>query len=233
MQKRGYLKGMEPSKKHVLPHKHNPSIRELTLKNGLSFPSDAELVMLLLGSGSADVPVTVLSQKIISVLNSCSRDELIDRLREIKGIGSSKALAVAAAVELGRRRSAHFMARINTPGDIVPYLRHFALESREHFICASMNGAHEVLNIRVASIGTTNRTLIHPREIFAEPVAEHASAVICCHNHPSGPCEPSQADKDSTRVLQEAAGILGITFLDHIIITRESYFSFLEHGLLA
>ncbi|HBG66961.1 MAG TPA: hypothetical protein DDW78_10900 [Treponema sp.] len=223
---------METSKKPLLPRKQNPSIRELTLKNGLSFPSDAELVMLMLGSGSPDVPIGVLSQKIINVLNGSPSEELVGRLKEIKGIGDSKALAVAAAVELGRRRNAHFRARIRTPADIVPYLKHFALEVKEHFICASMNGAHEVLNIRVASIGTTNRTLIHPREIFAEPLAEHASAVICCHNHPSGPCEPSQEDKDSTRALQEAACILGITFLDHIIITKESYFSFLEHGLL-
>ena len=107
------------------------------------------------------------------------------------------------------------------------------MQPKEHFISATINGARELLNIRVISIGTINRTLIHPREIFADAVAERASGIICCHNHPYGPCLPSQADCESTEALREASEILGISFLDHIIITRDTYFSFLEHGLLS
>lgn len=212
--------------------KTQPTIRELTLQKGLSFPSDEELIMLILGSGTKEMPIAKLAKKIISVINSSNKEELVKKLEEIKGIGSSRALAVAAAIELGNRRNKHCNAKINTPKDLIPYVQHFALEQKEHFICASMNGAHELINLRVSSIGTINKTLVHPREIFAEPVAEHASAVICCHNHPCGSCLPSDADEASTEVLTTAADILGISFLDHIIITKDSYFSFLEHGLL-
>ncbi|MBO7638147.1 MAG: JAB domain-containing protein, partial [Treponema sp.] len=108
----------------------------------------------------------------------------------------------------------------------------YALEKKEHFVVATVNGAKELLNIRIVSIGTSNRTLVHPREVFSEAVAEHAAGIICCHNHPNGPCLPSNADRITTQTLVDAALILGITLMDHIIVTRDDYFSFLEHGIL-
>ncbi len=213
---------------------HNkPNIRELTLKNGISYPSDEELLMLILNKGTKKSPIEKLASEVLSVMNSSNAEKLIEQLEKIDGIGQTKALAVAAAIELGRRRNCYLNANINAPKDILPYIQHYAIETKEHFICASLNGAREIMHIRVVFVGTINRTIVHPREIFAEPVAEHASAVICCHNHPSGSCNPSVADKQATRTLQEAANVLGITFLDHIIITRDSYYSFLEHGLLS
>ena len=121
---------------------------------------------------------------------------------------------------------------IKSPADIVPYLKHIVLEPTERFLCVSMNGAHEILNINVVSIGTASRTLVHPREVLANPVMEHASGIICCHNHPFGPCLPSSADLETTRVLIRASTLLGISFLDHIILTRDSFFSFLANGLM-
>ena len=212
--------------------KTKPNIRELTLSNGISYPSDEELLMLLLGRGTKRTPIELLSQKVLSVLNSSNEDDLIEKLNLIDGMGYSRSLQIAAALELGRRRKGYLKSVINEPADIVPYVKHFCIEPTEHFVTATVNGAHELLSIRVISVGTINRTLIHPREIFAQPVAEHASGIICCHNHPYGACSPSKADKESTKVLQNAAEILGISFLDHIIITRDSYFSFLENGLL-
>lgn len=88
------------------------------------------------------------------------------------------------------------------------------------------------MQIRVASVGTINRTLVHPREIFSEALVENAAAMIVCHNHPSGSCEPSREDVETTQTLIEASRIIGISLLDHIILDRDSYFSFLEHGLL-
>ena len=222
----------EYRRKHPLVTKRKPNVRELVLKNGMQFPSDEELVMLLLGSGTKKVHVEQLASRVISAINDCNAENRIDALKKIEGIGETKALLIAAALELGRRKSAHLHAVINKPRDIVPYVQHYSMQPKEHFICATINGARELLNIRVISIGTINRTLIHPREIFSDAVAEHASGIICCHNHPYGPCLPSQADCDSTDVLRQAADILGITFLDHIIITQDTYFSFLEHGLL-
>ena len=212
--------------------KPKPDIRELTLSHGISFPSDEELVMLMLGKGTRDMPVEKLAQRVCATLAECTQSTLVERLKTIPGMGDAKALTIAAAIELGRRRTIPREVRITTPSDIVPYVKHYAMEQREHFICASLNGAREIIQIRVVSVGTPPRTMVHPREIYAEPVAEHASGIICCHNHPCGPCLPSDADRESTRTLQKAAYILGMTFLDHIIITKEDYFSFLEHQLL-
>lgn len=209
-----------------------PDIRELTLKNGIAFPSNEELLMLMLNKGTKQMPVEKLAQKVLSTVNTCNREDIVSELKNIPGIGDTKALTVAAAIEFGRRRNLSRHCVIDHPSDIIPYVQHYAIEPKEHFICASLNGAHEVLNIRVVSIGTTTRTLVHPRELYADPVAEHAAGIICCHNHPFGSCLPSQADIDATKLLQSAADILGITFMDHIIITRESYFSFLEHSML-
>ncbi|MBR1911947.1 MAG: DNA repair protein RadC [Treponema sp.] len=210
----------------------HPDIRELTLKNGISYPSDSELLMLMLGSGIQNMPIQELSKKVMSVMNLSNQDNLIKNLKDIKGMGTSKTLAVAAALELGRRRNAYLKAVINKPHDIIPYIQHYAMENKEHFICTSLNGAHEILKIRVISIGTIDKTLIHPREIFSDPIAEHASAVICSHNHPYGACMPSKADIESTKAIKNAADILGIAFLDHIILTKSDYFSFLEHEML-
>lgn len=209
-----------------------PDIRELTLRNGIYYPSDEELIMLILGRGTRKNPIELLSQEVIDMLNASNDENLIQNLVSIEGVGTSRALVIAAALELGRRRNSYQKKAVNKPSDIVPYVQHYSLKPTEHFVTATVNGAHELIKIRLISVGTTNRTLVHPREIFAGAVSEHASGIICCHNHPYGKCSPSHADVESTKVLQQAAGILGITFMDHIIITKNDYFSFLEHDML-
>ncbi len=114
----------------------------------------------------------------------------------------------------------------------VSELMHYADRKQEHFLCASINGANEILNIRVVSIGLIDRSPVHPREVFADALADRASAVIVAHNHPSGGLEPSPADLAITAQLKAAGAILGIELLDHIIFNRAGYFSFLEAGTL-
>lgn len=206
----------------------HPDIRELTLANGISYPSDEELIMLILGRGTKGNPIGFLSDKVISVINSSNENDLIKKLTELPGMGSSKALSVAAALELGRRRRGYLHSVIRHPKDILQYVRQYSLEPAEHFITITTNGAHEILSTKVVSVGTVNKALIHPREVFADAVAEHASGIICCHNHPCNQCYPSDADIESTRQLQKASQILGISFLDHLIVTRDSYLVFLN-----
>lgn len=215
-----------------IPSKEKPDIRELTLVNGLSYPSDEELLMLILSKGTRSMPVEKMAHETLKVINTSSLVDIVERLKSISGVGEAKALSLGAALELGRRRFGCLRSVIKTPTDIVPYLKHIALEATERFLCVSMNGAHEILNIRVVSIGTAGRTLVHPREVLADPVKDHASGIICCHNHPFGPCLPSLADLETTKRLMRAATILGISFLDHLILTRDSFFSFLSNGLL-
>ncbi len=209
-----------------------PDIRERTMKYGISYPDDEELIMLILGSGTKQVPVRVMARRIIEALDSSDDGARVEKLLSLKGVGMRKALAVAAALEFGRRRSGHFKAKIRTPKDLIPFVQNYAMQQKEHFLCVTLNGGHEIIQIHVASVGTINRTLVHPREIFSEAIKENASAVILCHNHPSGNCSPSDDDISSTQNLLEASRILGITVLDHLIIGFEDYFSFMEHGLL-
>lgn len=209
-----------------------PNIRELTLLNGISYPDDEELIMLILGKGTKNNPIESLAEKVTKTINSSNEEELIPNLKKINGMGESRALIIAAALELGRRRRGILRSSINAPKDVIPFLQHYTLMPTEHFITVTVNGAKEILSTRVVSVGTINKALIHPREVFANAVSEYASGIICCHNHPCGQCYPSNADIDSTKILQKAAKILGIVFMDHIIITREDYFSFLEHGML-
>ena len=209
-----------------------PNIRELTLLNGISYPDDEELIMLILGKGTKNNPIESLAEKVTKTINSSNEEELIPNLKKINGMGESRALIIAAALELGRRRRGILRSSINAPKDVIPFLQHYTLMPTEHFITVTVNGAKEILSTRVVSVGTINKALIHPREVFANAVSEYASGIICCHNHPCGQCYPSNADIDSTKILQKAAKILGIVFMEHIIITKEDYFSFLEHGML-
>jgi DNA repair protein RadC len=213
-------------------YKIKPDIREQVINKGLNFPSDEELVMLVLGSGTKNIPIEALSKKVLNVLDGTNDENRVTALMKIKGMGTGKALAIAAALELGRRRTGYLQAVIQHPKDVIPYIKHFSITSREHFICITLNGAHEIIQIRVISVGTVNRTMIHPREIFTEALVEHAAAIIVCHNHPSGNCEPSPDDIKTTGTLIKAADILGVPLLDHIIINKQTYFSFLENKIL-
>ena len=211
---------------------NKPDIREKALKFGLGYPLDYELVMLILGAGNRQMSVEAMSKKIVDVLDSGNNDDMVERLNKMKGIGQSKALAVAAAVELGKRRTCHLGAHISTPCDVIPFVNHYAMSGKEHFLAVTLNGGHNIIQIHVVSIGTTNSAFVHPREVFYEAIKENASAILVCHNHPSGSVEPSDEDIECTRKLLEASKIIGIPILDHIIIDCNSYYSFLESGLL-
>ncbi|MBO4629713.1 MAG: DNA repair protein RadC [Treponema sp.] len=211
---------------------NKPDIREKALRFGLGYPLDYELVMLILGAGNRQMSVEAMSKKIVEVLDSSNNDDMVERLLKMKGIGQSKALAVAAAIELGKRRTCHLGAHIKSPSDVIPFVNHYAMNGKEHFLAVTLNGGHNIIQIHVVSIGTTNSAFAHPREVFYEAIKENATAVIVCHNHPSGTVEPSEEDIYCTKKLVEASEIIGIPLLDHIIIDCSSYFSFMESGLL-
>lgn len=210
----------------------NPDIRELTLKHGIEYPSDIELVMMILGSGTKGIPVEKLSGQVVKTLARTNRESMIANLLQIKGMGAGKALAVAAAIELGRRCNNHKNVLLKTPKDVIPFIQNYSMQNQEHFLCVTLNGGHEIQQIRVVSVGTINQTIVHPREVFSEALMENAAAIIVAHNHPSGNCEPSDQDIKTTRTLAECSEFLGISLLDHIIFSRTSYYSFLEHDML-
>lgn len=206
-------------------------IREMTLAHGLDYPSDEELIMLILGHGTRKTPVEELSVRVLETVMRSNYDDLVGNLTEISGIGKTKALMIAAALELGRRQNRNPKTVLSHPREIVPYVQGYAILPTEHFLCVTLNGAREILSIRVICTGSGNMAVIRMAEVYAEAIKEHASAVVFCHNHPGGNPEPSEADIETTKKLCLAASLLEIKVLDHIIITKNSYYSFLEHNL--
>ncbi len=129
-------------------------------------------------------------------------------------------------------RKAKYRVKVSCPSDIHEQLKRYENFDQEHFLSISLNGAHEVIAIRIVSIGIVNRTIVHPREIFRSAIIDNAAAIIVAHNHPSGNLEPSLEDYEITRRLKEVGDLLGIKLLDHMIISQKGYYSFLEEGEL-
>ena len=122
--------------------------------------------------------------------------------------------------------------RITTASDVLPLLKEFAGKQQEYFICISLNGANEVIEKRIVTVGLLNQSQIHPREVFADVITDRAAAVIFSHNHPSGELRPSDEDIKVQDQLTKAGKIFGIKILDHIIISKKGYYSFQEAGLI-
>jgi DNA repair protein RadC len=204
--------------------------REKLLRKGASALSDQELLAVLLGKGTPGMDVMTLAGRLARVIDQKGLAVRAEDLTGFDGVGEAKATLILAAIEFARRRIKPEGSRIESPADLLPHVRHYADRKQEHFLCASINGANEILNIRVISIGLIDRTHVHPREVFADALSDRASAIIVAHNHPSGGLEPSAADVEVTQQIKAAGTVVGITLLDHIIFNRRGYYSFLEAG---
>jgi len=213
-----------------LPQSERP--REKLLDNGASILSDHELLAIILGKGTQRDDVLTLSRKIVRIIDEKGMSFSAHDITNIAGIGTAKAATIAAAFEFVRRRIRPEGLKIKFPADILPLIQHYADRKQEHFICVSMNGANEVMSVRVVTIGLINKTHVHPREVFADVLSERASAIIVAHNHPQGDLHPSEEDKNMTIMLQKAAATLKISFLDHIVFNTKGYYSFLENDYL-
>ncbi len=211
---------------------NRPDVRERIARQGASSLSDAELIAAILGTGTRGKGVFALSEEVLGFIDSAKDLPPAAALGKLSGMGEAKASALYAALELGRRLYGHRERRIGSPADVWPIVSHWADRKQERFICCSLNGAHELIASRVVSVGLVNRTVVHPREVFADPITDRACAVVVAHNHPSGRLDPSAEDREITGRLKNAADTLGIALLDHIVFSKEGYYSFVEHGLL-
>lgn len=200
--------------------------RERLAAMGPQALADRELLAILLGAGIRGKSVYQIAEELLGVLDRSKDLPRLEDLSGIQGLGFSKACLVLAMLEFGRRQWGPVRYRIRQPEDAYKMLHHYADRKQEHFICISLNGAHEVLASRIITIGLVNRTLIHPREVFSDPLVDRASAVLLAHNHPSGQVLPSPEDEDITRHLKATAELVGITLLDHIIFSEEGFYSF-------
>jgi DNA repair protein RadC len=206
--------------------------REKLLAKGAAALSDQELIAVLLGKGTPQMDVMTLAARVARVVDEKGLTVRVEDLTGFDGVGDAKATLILAAIEFARRRIKPEGVKIATPADVLPLIRHYADRKQEHFLSITINGANEVLNVRVVSIGLVDRSQAHPREVFADAVSDRASGIIVAHNHPAGSLEPSQFDVDITSQLKQAGEIVGIQLLDHIIFNRNGYYSFLEAGCL-
>lgn len=206
--------------------------RERLLQKGAEALSDHELLAILLGSGTKKYDVMNVAERVLKTIDGNDGNPTLEELQKTEGIGLAKATLIAAALEFARRRIRPEGLRISFPADCLPLIRHYADRKQEHFICISINGANEVIKSRVVSVGLVNKTQVHPREVFADPITDRASAIIVAHNHPAGSLSASNEDIEITKQLKSAGDTLGIRLLDHIIFNHKGYYSFLEKGEL-
>jgi len=204
--------------------------RERLLNKGPGALSDVELLAILLNSGIPGKNVIKVAEELLDLLDRSREIPLVEEIESISGLGEAKTCAIAAMLEFGYRRWGSNGKRIRNPSDIYSVVRHYADRKQERFLSISLNGAHEALAVRVVTVGLLNRTIVHPREVFADLIQDRAAAFCVAHNHPSGQLTPSQEDDDITLRLQHSSDILGIHFLDHLIFSENLWWSYRQNN---
>lgn len=213
--------------------------REKLVHKGRGVLSDAELIAILIGSGSRNESAVELSKRILASVNN-NLNELgklsIQQLIQFKGIGEAKAISIAAALEIGRRRRREEgpkITKINSSSCVFDLLQPKMGElPHEEFWIVYLNNSNKVLFSGQQSKGGITGTLVDVRLVLKRALELGAVGLILAHNHPSGTLKPSEADKKITQKLKTASHALDIKVLDHIIITQKDYFSFADEGLL-
>ncbi|MBR4136185.1 MAG: DNA repair protein RadC [Bacteroidales bacterium] len=211
--------------------------REKFAQQGPSVLSDAELIAILLRTGTDTENAVELSKRILSnygnSLNALSEATLHDLLKT-RGIGQVKAVTLLAAFELGRRIRAEVVEQgrvVKSSADIVELIQpRIARLKHEEFWAVFLNQAARILKIAQISKGGLTNTTVDVRMILQEALMQKATGIILCHNHPSGSVRPSLDDKNLTRQIVEAAKVLNIKVIDHVVVSGDSYYSFADEG---
>lgn len=200
--------------------------REKLAAKGAASLSDYELLMAIIGSGNAQADVTKIARRVRKLISEKGSELTYEDLLSVGGLGPAKATQIMAGFELWRRQfEVPDRPIIDSIEQAVLQFEDIRSKKQEHFACLTLDGANRLIEKRIITIGTLTASLVHPREVFAEAIADRAASVIVAHNHPSGNLEASQADLDVTERLREAGVLVGITLIDHIIITSKGYVS--------
>ena len=225
-----------PSKIKEWPADDRP--REKLLKHGPTVLTDAELMALLIGSGTGGMTAVDLAKKLLMEhddLNTLASAGIVPIMR-LKGIGPACAARLAAAFEMGRRVESGKQPKkikVRAPLDIArKFIPEFRGIKKELFKVVLLDNGNHIIRDVLITQGTLNASIVHPREIFKAAVDYTAAGIILMHNHPSGETTPSQEDRRVTEQLIEAGKVIGIPVLDHIIIADNQYYSFAQTGLI-
>lgn len=220
---------------HDLPKSERP--RERLQKFGAESLSSQELLCLILGRGIPGESVTVTSQRLLSTFGNIKAisQASLEELAKVKGIGFAKASQIKAVFELAKRSEEGLTDKVNikSASDAAKLVQtKLADKKKEYFVILCLDSRNNLIKISDISIGTLNANIVHPREVFKEAIQSLSASIILIHNHPSGDSEPSEDDLKINKRLFEAGKILGIEVVDHIIVTKSSYFSFKDRNLL-
>lgn len=219
-----------------IPNRERP--RERMLSCGTSELSNEELLAILLKTGTKEKSVKEVSLELLSSIKSIPelKNQTIATLSQIKGIGTVKAIELLCAIELGKRVFLTEQVeknRYQTPSEIWKATRYlFQDKKQEHFYCLYFNHKQELVERKLLFMGTINKSIVHPREVFKEAYLSSASSIVCLHNHPSNDLTPSREDIRLTKALVQIGELNGIPVVDHIITTEYGYYSFMEHNML-
>ena len=213
--------------------------RERLLNYGVKFLSNIELLAIVLQSGSKEESALHLGAKVMSLSDqgiNALFDITAEELKDIKGIGNAKACQIIAAVEFGKRvasSQSNILGKVSSPQMVADYFEHELKQlNKEKFIAVFLNTKNMITSYETISIGSLSASIVHPREVFNRAIKKSAASIILIHNHPSGNPNPSNEDKLITERLCEVGKIVGISVLDHLIISSGGYFSFKEMLLI-
>lgn len=211
---------------------------ERLINNNVENLSNEELLTILFRTGTKDLSAYDLAFSLLKELNTISdlKDITYEQLIKIKGIGKSKAAILLSAIELSKRinqASPIKLKKANKPSLLFDYYKlKLQDKKQEHFYAVYLDSSKKIIKDKLLFIGTINYSLVHPREIFNEAYKARASSIILIHNHPTGNVIPSNDDINTTDNLIKIGNLLGIKVIDHIIIGKDKYYSFLENKLI-
>lgn len=218
-----------------LPINERP--RERLINHGVENLSNEELLAIILKTGTKDTSAKGLASLILSQVENIGdlQNKNYKQLLKIKGIGPSKATVILACIELGKRINNKISNIQNLKADnpkvvFEYYSSLLGGKKQEHFYAIYLDNQKRVIEDKLLFIGTINKSLIHPQNIFKEAYMLDASAIICLHNHPSGNVIPSKEDINMTKKLVEIGNLFGIKVVDHIIVGSDKYYSLFENG---
>ena len=218
-----------------LPVNERP--RERLIEYGKENLSSEELLSIILKTGNGKVSVREISNNLLNYFNGIEnlKDVTKEQLQNIKGIGKVQALTILSVVELGKRiymmSSSENRILLNSSESIYDYMKYQLYgKKQEYFYCLYVNQKKELIERKLLFMGTLNRSVVHPREVFKNAYLCSASGIICVHNHPSGNVTPSREDIRLTNSLVELGQINGIPIIDHVVVSDNNYYSFYEDG---
>jgi len=200
--------------------------REKLERRGPAALSDFELLEVLIGSGQAGNDVSQIARQMQKILRHTTGDLLLEDLTALKGISVARASRVLAALEIARRYLMKDVEPLKAVTDLVARLDDIRDKRQEYLVTLTLDGGQRLISRRTVTIGTLDTVLAHPREIFADAITDRAASLVVAHNHPSGDPAPTSADIGLTQQLAAAGQLLGIELRDHIIVTKNDYFSF-------